>query len=119
MAKKLGTLQMKSKSEYHGLEAQLRAALRPISPRPEFVGDLRRLLDHRARHPELDSALDNGQVLLMIAVSLLSIVLVVVMSARAIALLASGLGMIQHLRQREQAERGGIRPAVGLTRGQA
>jgi hypothetical protein len=119
MQTRLEQLLRKGTGDYGGLESHLQAAFRPVSPRPEFVGDLRRKLSHRAQHPELYSNLENGQVLLMVAVSLLSIVLVLVMSVRAIAVLLSALGLLQQVRRRGSEDSGGIQAPVGLTRGQA
>jgi len=119
MHTRLEQLLNKGPTEYLGLERHLKATLKPVSPRPEFVGDLQRKLTQRALHPELDAQLENGQVLLIIAVSLLSVVLVVVMSVRAIAMLASAIGMLQHIRRQAREERGGIQATAGLTRGQA
>jgi hypothetical protein len=119
MQTRLEQLLKKGTSDYRGLETHLQATLRPVTPRPEFVGDLHRKLSHRAQHPELYAELEHGQVLLMIAISLLSIVLLLVLSARAIAMLVSALGFIQQTRRHERSAGRTVQAPIGLTRGQA
>ena len=105
-----GNAAMQNKKQYirkrhwdtPGLEDHLQSLLKPMSPRPEFIGDLRTRLKTYKDNPA-ESAPDSGQFLLVLAFSFLTVVAIVVMSIRIVLLLASALGLLYQYR-RQQGE---------------
>jgi hypothetical protein len=87
--------------EYSGLEDELQSILRPVNPRPEFIGDLRSRLKNLKDFPD-ENVPDGAQFLLILAFSFLTVVAVVMMSIRVVLLMASALGMLQHYRRQRQ-----------------
>ena len=73
------------------VEGRLRDTLQPVQPRAEFVGSLRKNLDVRMDEYRRNPPLSRGQVILMVGVSLLSIVMLLVLSVRAMRVLLSGI----------------------------
>jgi hypothetical protein len=70
-----------SKDHFEALETRLNGLLKPVSPRPEFVTDLR----HRIQitgHPAWVSRFNNMQFFLILIAGVISGVLVVTMLAR-------------------------------------
>lgn len=88
------------KMEISGLENQLQSVLRPLNPRPEFIGDLRTRLKSYSELP--DDQLPSGmQFLLILAFSLVTVLAMVAVSIRVVMVMLGALGMLSQLRRRQ------------------
>jgi hypothetical protein len=75
------------------LEARLQQALHPISPRPEFVSQLRYQLEYRASSPQKAEELSLVQFLLIALVSVISGTVLVILGIKSIVVLLDVLGL--------------------------
>ncbi len=85
------------------MENRLQAALQPVSPRPEFVKDLKRRLLSPSEADASIAANQPKQNIFMIAAGLLSGTVLIVLGVKAVIALLASLGLIQQVkRQMEQ-----------------
>lgn len=87
--------------EYTGLEEELQSILRPVYPRPEFIGDLRHRLKNKVDDPD-DASAEGVRFLLVLALSFLTIVTVVMVSIRVVILMASAIGLLRQYQKQRQ-----------------
>ncbi len=88
-----------------GIENRLQATLLPVSPRPEFVKDLK----HRLLSPaEADASIVSSkpkQNVFVLAAGLLSGTVLIVLGVKAIIALLASLGLLQQVKSRMEQQK--------------
>ncbi len=86
------------------VETRLEEMFTPVMPRPDFVRDLRHRLMAQFT-PKARAGMDNQQTMLIIAASLLSFVMVLMVSLRALLAVLTSLGLLYQYRHQLHREK--------------
>jgi hypothetical protein len=110
MKKRMTRGRTKNGFKPENVEPILDRALRPVVPRPEFVGGLRKQL---AIQPQpVKSGPSAWQYLLWVGAGLVSGVVLIVAGLRAATALLVALGVIQQVKKIQQPPDSSLRPAL-------
>lgn len=102
MANKIQKRRPDREREIRFLESKLQGSLKPVSPRPDFVHDLRRQLTHQFEKLPDVTRFSRSNFLLMAIALLLCVFLVIILSIRAALTLIGAFSLLfQYRRQAE------------------
>jgi hypothetical protein len=110
MKKRMTRGRTKNGFKPENVEPILDRALRPVVPRPEFVGGLRKQLAIQA--PPVKSGPSAWQYLLWVGAGLVSGVVLILAGLRAATALLVALGVIQQVKKIQQPSDSSLRPAL-------
>lgn len=85
--------------EFDRLENRLQSTFRPVQPRPEFVGNLRRQLSAQEFLSVVQPGLSPVNFIIILTLTLISTMLIVAMSVRTVAMLVGAFGLWQQIRR--------------------
>lgn len=94
------------------LERHMQGVLKPVTPRPEFVRDLRRQLVSQFNNLEPEPGTNTRQLLLVSAAGFLTGTLILALGIRTVLALLSALGVIhQFKRQLDEKRTNPLQPS--------
>jgi hypothetical protein len=95
----------REEQDFSDLESQLDAALQPIAPEDDYVRALRNKLAIQWGMPHENTSTDTQGILMLIGAALLSGILVLLLSIRAVLTIAATIGLLHQVKHQLKEQR--------------
>jgi uncharacterized membrane protein len=105
MKKKITRGSQSMDPDFYYLENKLQTSLKPVSPRPDFVADLKQQLNFQFKKLPSLSQLSQSNAVLVAFALILGIILLIFFSVRAAITLISAFSLLYQYRRQAQVEK--------------